>query len=139
MRYVLDTNVVLSGLLWGGTPGKLLQAARQHKIELFTSKPLLNELLRILHKRKFERKIAESFLPIDELVAGYADLCTIVLPRPTPFIAPDPDDDVVIGTALAAKVDWMISGDAHLLRVASYGDIFIVAPSVAVEHLGKFS
>lgn len=139
MRYVLDTNVVLSGLLWGGMPGRLLQAAREHEIELFTSRPLLNELLRILRRHKFEKKIAEAFLTIEELVAGYAELCTVVLPKPTPLIAPDPDDDIVIGTALAAEADWVVSGDAHLLRLASYSNIFIVAPSIAAHRIGKLS
>ena len=40
MRVVLDTNVVASALLWGGTPRVLLQAAREKRIELFTSTPM---------------------------------------------------------------------------------------------------
>ena len=44
MRFVLDTNVVASAMLWGGVPGELLQAAREKRVELFTSVPLLAEL-----------------------------------------------------------------------------------------------
>ena len=58
MRLVLDTNVVASAILWGGTPQRLLYAAREQRIELFTSTPLLAELTDILGRRKFEKKIA---------------------------------------------------------------------------------
>jgi hypothetical protein len=57
-RLVLDTNVVVSALLWGGTPRLLLEAARERRVELFTSTPLLAELTEILNRRQFEKKIA---------------------------------------------------------------------------------
>lgn len=46
MRLVLDTNVVASAMLWGGTPLSLLQAAREQRVSLFTSTALLAELTR---------------------------------------------------------------------------------------------
>lgn len=60
MRLVLDTNVVASGLLWDGTPAKLIDAAQAHEIELFTSRILLAELTRILRRAKFTQPIAAS-------------------------------------------------------------------------------
>ncbi len=54
MRLVLDTNVVASALLWGGVPVLLLQAARERRVALFTSTPLLAELTNILGRRKFD-------------------------------------------------------------------------------------
>ena len=105
MRLVLDTNVVASAILWGGNPKLLLQARREKRAELFTSVPMLAELTDILARPKFEKKITASLLSIDQLVDGYADLAQMVRPTPTPRIVPDPDDDVVIGTALAAKAD----------------------------------
>lgn len=65
MRLVLDTNVVASALLWGGTPRRLLRAGREKRIELLTSLPLLAELTDILGRRKFEKKIAASMLSVD--------------------------------------------------------------------------
>ena len=105
MRLVLDTNVVASALLWGGVPLELLLAGREKRVDLFTSAALLAELTDILGRRKFDRKIAASSLTVDQLVDGYAALAALVRPAPTPRIAPDPDDDVVIGTALAVKAD----------------------------------
>lgn len=55
IRLVLDTNVVASGLLWSGTPRALLQAARDRRVALFTSLPLLAELTDILARPKFAK------------------------------------------------------------------------------------
>jgi len=55
----------------------------------------------------------------------------------TPRIAPDPDDDVVIGTAQVAKADWIVSGDSHLLNLKAYQDILIVTAATAVERINK--
>ena len=133
MRLVLDTNVVASALLWGGVPRLLLQAAREKRVTLFTSTPLLAELTDILGRRKFEKKIEASMLSLDQLVDGYRELTVVVRPTPVSGIAPDPDDDVVIGTALAAKADWIVTGDQPLLSVATYQGIQIVSVSEAAK------
>lgn len=136
MRWVLDTNVVASALLWGGVPRLLLQAGREKRIELFTSAVLLAELTDILGRRKFARKIAASTLTIDQIVDRYAALAALVRPTPTPRIAPDPDDDVVIGTALAAKADLIVTGDRPLLSVAEHQGVRMVSVSQAAQIIG---
>lgn len=136
MRLVLDTNVVASAVLWGGLPRLLLQAGREKRVELFTSAALLAELTDILGRRKFDKKIAASTLTVDQLVDRYAALAALVRPAPTPRIAPDPDDDVVIGTALAAKADLVVTGDKPLLSVANYQGVRIVGVSQALQIIG---
>ena len=87
MRLVLDTNVVASAMLWGGSPKLLLQARREKRVELYTSTPLLAELLAdILGRRKFEKKIAASLLTVEQLMDRYAELAQVVRPTPTPRI-----------------------------------------------------
>ncbi len=135
MRLVLDTNVVASAILWGGTPRLLLQAAREKRVEIFTSTPMLAELTDILGRRKFAKKIAASQLTIDQLVDGYAQLAALVHPSPVPRIAPDPDDDVVIGTALAAKAALIVTGDKPLLSIAEHQGVRIVGVGQAIEMI----
>jgi hypothetical protein len=135
MRLVLDTNVVISGLLWNGNPRQILDAARAGRVELFTSRPLLEELTTVLERRKFEGKITASGLPIDAIVDRYAVLARMVRPEPTKRIVVDPDDDVVIGTALAAKAEWIVSGDGHLLDLKDYQGIRILTAADALEAL----
>lgn len=135
MRLVLDTNVVASALLWGGLPLRLLQAAREKRVSLFTSMPLLAELTDILGRRKFERKIEASMFSIDQLVDRYGELTTMVRPTPVSGVAPDPDDDVVIGTALAAKADWIVTGDRPFLSLTAHQEIRIVSVNEAVRAI----
>lgn len=135
LRLVLDTNVVASALLWGGTPRLLLQAARDKRVQLFTSTPLLAELTDILGRPKFGKKIEASLLTVDQLVDYYAALTTLVRPTPTPRIAPDPDDDVVIGTGLAAKADFIVTGDKPLLSVECHQQTRIINVSIATQKI----
>ena len=137
MRLVLDTNVVASAVLWGGVPRLLLQAGREKRVDLFTSAALLAELTDILGRRKFDKKIAASTMTVDQLVDRYAALAALVRPTPTPRIAPDPDDDVVVGTALAAKADLIVTGDKPLLSVAEYQGVRIVGVSQALQIIGS--
>ena len=132
MRVVLDTNVVASAILWGGTPRVLLQAAREKRVDLFTSTAMLAELTDILGRRKFAKKIAASGLTIDQLVDGYAQLAALVHPTTVPRIAPDPDDDVVIGTAIAAKAEFIVTGDKPLLTVIEHEGVKIVGVAHAI-------
>ena len=133
MRLVLDTNVVASAMLWGGNPMLLLQARRERQAELYTSTPLLAELTDILGRSKFEKKVSASMLTVDQLVDRYAELAQVVRPTPTPRIVSDPDDDVVIGTALAAKADLLVTGDRPLLSVEKYQGVRIVSVAEALE------
>jgi len=128
MRLVLDTNVVASALLWGGEPGRLLRLARERRIAAFTSTALLAELADILGRRKFEYKIAASLMSVDQLVDRYADLASVVR---------DPDDDVVIGTALAARADLVVTGDRSLLAVGAHRDVRILGVSEALAAIGQ--
>jgi predicted nucleic acid-binding protein len=60
-----------------------------------------------------------------------------VQPVPTPRVVSDPDDDVVIGTALAAKADFIVTGDSALLAVAEYEGVRILSASDALHILSS--
>jgi uncharacterized protein len=141
MRLVLDTNVVASALLWDGAPRRLLHAGRGEGLRLFTSLPLLQELTDVLARQKFEKKIAASLLSVDQLVELYAELAAVVRPAPVPRLAPDPDDDVVIGTAIAAKASLFVTGDRALLSLAEYegGRIISVNEAILLPPVENFS
>ena len=70
---------------------------------------------------------------IDQLVDRYAELAVLVRPAPVPRITPDPDDDVVIGTALAAKADCIVTGDRTFLAVGEYQGVRIVSVAMAAQ------
>jgi putative PIN family toxin of toxin-antitoxin system len=134
MHLVLDTNVVASALLWNGKPRKLLQLGRGGTLKFFTSLPLISELTEILSRKKFEKKISASQLSIDQIIDLYVEFVSVVVPKDVPRIVSDPDDDVVIGTALAAKAALVVSGDAGVLAVKEYEGVRILSVHNALEE-----
>lgn len=138
MRLVLDTNTALSGLLWGGTPGRLIDAAEAQRIELASSAALLAELQGVLSREKFAKQLAKRGLTVGDVFDGYAALVTIVTPAViAPTITRDPADDQALAAALAAQADLIVSGDAHLLDLKSFQGIEIVTAAIAVAHIGS--
>ncbi|HEY0463894.1 MAG TPA: putative toxin-antitoxin system toxin component, PIN family [Polyangiaceae bacterium] len=140
MRAVLDTNTVVSALLWEGPASRLLAAARDQHMELLTSATLLDELLDVLPRRKFSRKIQAADLTVTQLVHRYALLARQVIPASiTARIAADPDDDAVLACALAAQADLIVSGDGHLLTLKHSHGIQIVTAVEALQRVAEQS
>lgn len=134
MRLVLDTNVVLSALLWGGQPLRLLQAAVDGDIELFTSPVLAAELGEILVRPRFAPKLRKQGTSADAIVALYLEFARSLSPLAVPRVVPDdPDDDHVIACALAAHAEAIVSGDLDLLRLSQYQGIRILTVAQALS------
>lgn len=138
VRAVLDTNTVLSALLFGGPPRQLLDLGRTDGLSLFTSDVLLAELEDVLGRAKFARRLAAA-LPPDtptSVVQRYAALATIVVPVPIGRTVPtDADDDAVIATALAADAVLIVTGDSDLLVLHPFGGIAIRQAADALEAI----
>ena len=140
MRLVLDTNTAISGLLWHGLPGKLIDAIQAKKVELYTSAPLLAELQGVLARGKFAKQLRARSLSGEGVVEGYAAIASIVMPAViTPTVSRDPTDDFVLATALAAGADAIISGDAHLLNLNAFQSIPIITAAEAVNRIAQSS
>jgi len=136
VRLVLDTNVVVSAVIWGGTPLKLLQAAVEGDVELYTSPALLAELRGVFGREHLASRLAQQRSSVDQALAQYGDLAIIVSPLLTPRAVPaDADDDHVVAAALAAHADLVVSGDRDLLSIGSYEGIAIVSAAEAVQRI----
>lgn len=134
MRVVLDTNVVVSGLIWRNTPRQILDAARDRRITLYTSSVLLAELAEVLDRVHLTAAITASRTNPEFLMRRYALLALRVVPAEiNPTVIADPDDDVVLACALAAQVDLIVSGDSDLLNLKHYHRIPIVEPVEALK------
>ena len=138
MKLVVDTNVVISGLLWLGNPGRLLEAAAGGVLTIYTSASLLDELVSTLGKRKLAPRIQASGLTLDELLRRYLDVAIAVdAPPIAPVVLADPDDDHVLACAHAAQVDLIVSGDSDLLNLKSYQGIPIVDTAEALARIAR--
>jgi len=125
VRVVLDTNVLISAFLFpGGAPEAVYRLALEGRIELVTSLPLLAELGRVLSaKFGWEDSLAE------EAVAQVARIALVVEPpQPVSVVKADPADDRVLEAAAEGRVEAIVSGDRHLLRLGTWRGIAVLDP-----------
>lgn len=136
LRLVLDTNVVVAGLLWNGAPRQLIDHSISGVgIKIFTSPALIEELRHTLEYAKFAKRIDSFGTTADELTSQYAALVTLVTPENVPrVILGDEDDDQVLAAAIAAKARIIVTGDKkHLLPLGSYQGITIASAAETLE------
>ena len=87
LRLVLDTNVVVAGLLWSGPPRRLIESAIEGMmVELFSSPVLLDELAHTPGYAKFNERIARSGSSVPALLAQYAALITLAILASVPRV-----------------------------------------------------
>lgn len=135
MRVVLDTNVVVSALLWGGIPYRLIQAASAGDIALFASAVLLDELRDTLARPHLASRLAQQPASVEQAIGLYSQLVGHVVPRTIAPTSRDPDDDHVLACALAAKAQLIVSGDKDLLDLCHYRTIAILTPAQALARI----
>ena len=111
---VIDTNILISGLLFDGPPADIARLWRAGTIQPFCSKEIIEEYLRVLAYPKFQLTESEiDYLLTREILPWFE---VVQAKQGKRYVKKDPDDDKFIWCALAAKAHAIISGDAHLLR-----------------------
>jgi putative PIN family toxin of toxin-antitoxin system len=137
VRAVIDTNVLLSGLLWYGTPHALLERVRDGTLGLVSSPVLLAELAEVTGRSKLAAILVRSNTSRERLLAELRQLTEVIDPSPLPqSVCRDPDDDEVLALAVAAQVDLIISGDDDLLSLGSFAGVPIVDAAAALKAIG---
>ena len=129
---VYDTNILLSGLGWKGTPYRCIELARQGKVEGLTCSEILNELMeKLTTKLKFSQpKVTET---VTDLL-GFLRLVEIT--NTLKVVETDVDDDKIIECAVVGSATHIVTGDRrHLLPLRSYHGILIVT---AANFLAQF-
>lgn len=138
MRLLLDTNIVVSALLWRGTPYRLFAAIRERgDVKLFTSMTLLDELADVLARPFAAQRLAMIGRTAHDVMADYVEVVELVEPANVPrVVVGDVDDDQIIAAAVAARVDLIVSGDRrHLLPIGGHDGIAIVDAGEAVRRI----
>jgi putative PIN family toxin of toxin-antitoxin system len=135
LRLVLDTNIVVSALLWQGAPRRLLQLATDNEaVMLFTSAALIDELRNTLGYRKFEKRLADAGSSVEDVIALYKSIAEIIIAAPPARWVPrDQDDDIVVATAVGGSAHAIVSGDRDLLDLEQVAGMIVLKASEAIE------
>ena len=134
MRIVIDTNVLLSALLWHGTPHTLFNQVRAGTVELVMSQALLEEFTDVITRRKFAAVLQRTTRTPERILNELQVLAEMLIAPPLPQpVCRDQDDDAVLACALAAHAELIVSGDADLLVLEQFQGIRIVTPAQAVN------
>ena len=131
-KVVLDTNVLISAILFGGKPRQILEKAIRGEIRLCLSEPILEELKGVLQRSKFDYPPEMIQFILTELT-GIADF---VYPSETiNVVLEDPKDNRMLECAVEAKANYVISGDFHLLKLSRYLNIEVLNAAAFLERL----
>ncbi len=125
-KVALDTNILISALGWRGNPHKILQRVIEGELELFMSDEQFEELSRVLEYPKF----AFSEDQKRRFKALISEIATFVRAlKRLDIVEDDPSDNRILECALVANLDFIISGDEHLLSLGELGRMSILNAS----------
>ena len=133
MKVVLDTNVLISGIFFGGLPRAVLDAWAEGRFQLVISPLIFDEYVRTC-ERLSESRPGLEFQPILASIIGHGELVpdlTSSLP-----ITTDPDDDKFM---LCAR-DWkaiIVSGDQHLHHASGWEGVRVMTPHDFLRFLNN--
>ena len=122
MKIVIDTNVLISAMYFGGNPRKLVRLLLKDSFDAFANEEIVNEYNEVTDEfmEKYEDKLADVALPDIISKMHQIEVTTEV------HICRDPDDDKFIGCAIDSKSKYIVSGDKDLLAVDKYENVDIV-------------
>ena len=134
VKAVIDTNVYISAVLFGGNSEKIIEAGRDGQIELLVSPHIITEIADILR-----RKFNWSHLQISEVMNDVRDTAVIVTPAESVrVIKADKSDNRILECAVEGRADYIISGDIkHLQSLKEFKGIPILSPSELVKRFLK--
>ncbi len=131
MRVILDTSVIVSGLISPHSPpAKVVALWQQGTIQLLYSAEIFAELQDVLHRQWLQQRLAHrpnripdfltSVVILGEIISGELDVSGQVR---------DPNDEMFLICAALGSADYLISGDKDLLTLGRFGSTQIVSPA----------
>ena len=136
MRAVIDTNVIVSGLIRPrGAPGQILRALRDRRFVALVSQPILEEIVAILtrpwlqERYGFQDNDTRDFLRLLALRSEFLEPTTEIRR------CRDPHDDMFLAAAVDGGAERLVTGDSGLLAIGSVGNATIVTPAAFVREL----
>lgn len=130
LKVILDTNVLISSILFGGKPRKIIKHVQEGNITPIISPVLLAELIDVLVK-KFQFA-PDKLLLVEDLIK---ENFMLVNPSITISIISDKDDNRVLEAAIEGGCNYIVSGDQDLLKLKSFQNVKIVTPDTFLSDV----
>jgi putative PIN family toxin of toxin-antitoxin system len=134
MKIVLDTNVFITGIFFGGPPSQILQSWRKSQIKIVLTEQILEEYQRVGEELSAKYP-SINIEPIIELFTIFGEFVEAKGIAET--ICEDPDDNKFIECAIASKSKLIVSGDKHLLKISGYKEVEVLKPRQFVDNYLK--
>ena len=135
MRVLVDSNIVISAIGWDGNERKLLFTEHNIDVDFFICEKTIEEFTSVLERKKFshlDRKKVTRFTLI------LLDLFTIVSAKGNlKIVKEDPDDDVIINCAIDNKIEYVVTGNNHLLKLKEFKGIKILKTIELLKIFGE--
>ena len=130
MRVVLDANVFISAVISSqGNPAEILRLWERGKFDLVVSAPLLEELERVIHYPRIQKRYNPSEEYVQRFLRLISNMAIIVEPSvELDIVEKDPSDNRYLECALAGGAAYIVTGDTHLLELREYRGIIILDP-----------
>jgi len=135
-RVVLDTNVLISALLFRGGLSKIVGLWQKGKIIPVISKETFSELVTVLEYPKFSLTQEETDSIIKYEILPYFEVVEVV--KDVKGICRDPEDDKFISCAISGSADYIVSGDKDLFDLKQYKSIKIIKASDFLKMYNDF-
>ena len=133
IRFVLDTNVLVSMALPGSRLLPLVEAWQRGRCRLLISQEIFEEYLRVLAYPKFRLSFEDIRRILESEIRPYAE--SVHVKSRIDVVHSDPSDNKFLACAVDGKADWLVTGDAHLLRIRVFRGVRIGSPTAFLNSV----
>lgn len=140
MKIVLDTNVLVSALLFHGKTGKIIGLIENGEITPCFTLETLEELRQVLERDQFKKNLTEIQVRPAEIIASLLQqsiLCPAAANQSIPPVPDDPTDTIFLVCAISCNAACIVSGDKHLLKLKKFNSIPIFSPTQFLQQIQR--
>ncbi len=131
IRIVIDTNVVISAILFGGKLHEIIEKWQNKEFVFLLTNQIFDEYIKVLSYPKFSLELDEIRKIIYEEILPYTEI--VKTKTKINLIQQDPSDNIFLECAQAGGADYIVSGDEHLLNLKKFGRVKIVTPDKIIS------
>ncbi len=127
----MDTNVLVSAMFFGGTPGRILELWRDDKLKLAVSREIVSEYEQVSQRLAIRYPAVDPALLVGLIVQNAEVVPDVPL---ADRVCADPADDKFLACAITSGASAVVSGDKQLLAVSGYRDVEVLSPRQFIDR-----